>query len=496
MPRRRRRVVHHRALTLRPLNPVEPTTNICLELRDHSRVTKSAIALFGSRSSANLAAQAARLADQFITQNAPLFHLLNVAIQRDYDGTDVLLHIDSGSAIGAVPLFSPLTAKPDFGLVVQPRFPWTGIGPMLAEMGWLISPTPLRLPLLRRSERRVPPWVLSFMVLARLKALLDRMERRFELTTEMRSAPKGNIDWTQYATRQLPLGSFLSVPCTFPELRDDRHLKSAIRFTIEKQLRSLETQHQQGAFVHRLIALAESLLHKVDTVPSRRPGAHDVETWSRRPMRGDGFVEGLQAIDWTVEERGLAGLSDLEGIPWTMPMEQFFEAWVETVMRSVARNAGGIVKTGRQRETVSPLAWSPPYLGSQRSLVPDMILELEGTSYIIDAKYKRHWEEFQEGAWHNQSAALRERHRADLLQALAYANLARTADVVCCLVYPCSEMTWKSLAKRDRLFHQSELPNRGRRVRVWLTAMPMGVAANMVAEPFSKQMRADRSCGS
>jgi hypothetical protein len=99
-------------------------------------------------------------------------------------------------------------------------------------------------------------------------------------------------------------------------------------------------------------------------------------------LRSDSFIEGLQAIDWTVEERGLAGLSDLEGIPWTMPMEQFFEAWVETVMRCVARSVGGILKTGRQRETVAALAWSPPYLGSQRSLVPDMILELDQTSFI------------------------------------------------------------------------------------------------------------------
>jgi len=37
-----------------------------------------------------------------------------------------------------------------------------------------------------------------------------------------------------------------------PELRDDRHLKGAIRFTIEKQLRSLETQHEVGTFIHRL----------------------------------------------------------------------------------------------------------------------------------------------------------------------------------------------------------------------------------------------------
>ena len=186
-----------------------------------------------------------------------------------------------------------------------------------------------------------------------------------------------------------------------PELRDDRHLKGAIRFTIEKQLRSLETQHEVGAFIHRLIALAESLLRKVDAFPSRRPEKPDVETWLRRPMRTDSFIEGLQAIDWTVEERGLAGLSDLEGIPWTMPMEHFFEAWVETVMRSIAR-------------------------------------QMEGTSFIVDAKYKRHWEELEHGAWHEQNTELRERHRVDLLQVLAYANLASTTNIVCCLVYPCS----------------------------------------------------------
>lgn len=492
MPRVRRRPLHHRSTARTPLHLINPATDICLELRDHSRVTRSAIALFGSKFSSNPASQAARLADQFINQNTPFLQLLNVTIQRDYDGTDLLLHIESGSAIGAVPLVSPLTGRSEFGLIVQPRFPWSGIGPMLAEMGWLITPTPLRLPLLKRSERRVPPWVLSFMVLARLKAMLDRLDRRFELTTEIRSAPKGSIDWTQYATREVPRGNFLSVPCTFPDLNNDRYVMGAIRFTIERQLQSLETQREQGTFVHRLIALAESLLRKIDAVPSRRPGTLDVRTWLRRPLRADSFVEGLQAIEWTIEERGLAGTSDLEGIPWTMSMEQFFEAWVETVMRRVARNAGGILKTGRQRETVSPLAWRPPYLGSQRSLVPDMILELEQTSFIIDAKYKRHWEEFQEGDWHSQSAELHERHRADLLQVLAYANLARTVDVLCCLVYPCSQSTWESLTKRDRLFHQSELPNRGRRIRVWLTAMPMGVAADAVAMLFAKQMRTDR----
>lgn len=110
----------------------------------------------------SLAGRAARLTEQFVAQNHSLMALLDVRIERDYDGNDLHLLIQAGSAVGAIPLISPTTARPDYGLVVQPRFPWAGIGPMLAEMGWRVGPTPLRLPLLRRSERRVPVWVLSF----------------------------------------------------------------------------------------------------------------------------------------------------------------------------------------------------------------------------------------------------------------------------------------------------------------------------------------------
>lgn len=493
MPRGRTRSTRQRTHSNSPLTAIRPAQEICLELADYSRTTRSAVEFFGSSNSANPQAQAARLADQFIQQNSPIFQLLHVDVHRDYDGTDVLLNIESHGAVGAVPLRSPLTARHDFGLVVQPRFPWAGIGPMLAEMGWLISPSPLKLPLLKRSERRVPLWVLSFMVLARFKALLDRLDRRFEVTTETRPAPKGRIEWTQYATRQMPRGEFLSVPCTFPDLRDDRLLKGAIRFAIEKQRRSLESQCEQGTFVHRLIAFAESLLLRVGGVSARRPTLGEVQSWFRRPMRTEVLFEGLQAIDWTVEERGLAGLSDLEGIPWAMPMEQFFEAWVETVMRAVSQRTGGLLKVGRRRETVSALAWEPPYMGSQRSLVPDLILEMEDVAVIVDAKYKRHWEELQEHGWRGQDNDLREQHRADLLQILAYANLVASKQVICCLVYPCSTPTWESLARRDRLFHCSELPNRGRRIHVWLTAIPMSSARDTIAVQFGEKLRSVRS---
>ncbi len=59
-------------------------------------------------------------------------------------------------------------------------------------------------------------------------------------------------------------------------------------------------------------------------------------------------------------------------------------------------------------------------------------------------------------------------------------------------IYPCSLTTWESLVERGRLFHQSEFPNRGRHVRVWLAAMPMCAAVEGVASTLRDEFRATR----
>jgi hypothetical protein len=462
---------------------------VCLQLTDHSSVKHSAIDFFDLRKQRDPHSQAARLTHQFVTQNRQLMNLLDVSIDPEYDGDDVRLRIQSGSGVGAIPLFSPTTSRLDYGLVVQPRFPWAGIGPMLADMGWKISPTPLKLPLLRKSERKVPAWVLSFMILVRLKALLDSIDRRFELISETRQAPRGKVNWTEYATRNITRAGFLSLPCTFPDLRDDQLLKGAIRHTAERQLQSLEAQKEQGAFVHKLIDLAMQLLTRVGPVRSYIPSSLMLGNWAQRPMRTETFTDGLQAIEWTVDERGLAGMSDLEGIPWKMPMEQFFEAWVETTFRIVAQNTGGQVRVGRKRETVHPIQWDPVYTGSQKSLVPDIWLEWASATLIVDAKYKRHWEELQQLSWARVEEAIREDHRNDLLQILAYANLARTRSVIVCLAYPCSQQSWNSLQERSRLVHHAEFSVGERSIQLWLTAIPMATAVSRIAAPLTEQLR-------
>jgi 5-methylcytosine-specific restriction endonuclease McrBC regulatory subunit McrC len=202
------------------------------------------------------------------------------------------------------------------------------------------------------------------------------------------------------------------------------------------------------------------------------------------------FREGLQAIEWTIEDRGLAGISDLEGIPWRMPMEQFFEAWLEVVFHNVAREIGAQVRTGRKRETVHAMHWEPSYVGAQNSLIPDLWLDCGATTVIVDAKYKRHWEELEDANPRSLDEAIRERHRHDIFQVLAYANLARTARVVVCLAYPCTPHTWARMCERKRVVHKADISVGTRSVALWLTAVPMDTSVENISRVLVPELRA------
>lgn len=455
---------------------------ICFEGSDFSRVRFPARVLIRGEMPRNPEQQAGRLAQQFVKQNRGLLADFGVNPRVAYDGEHLDVVLETSSQVGALPLLSPTTGRPDYGLIIKPRFEWLGIGGMLAEMGWRVIPTPLRLPLLPGSERKIPLWVLSTIILFRLRALLNGLDRRFELTTAHLLAPRGTVDWQRYAIEQLPRAQFLQVPCQFPDLRDDQDLKAAIHFTLRKQLASLNTQRHAGPLVMQLIELCISLLEKVHSVPARQPSPNMLLAWTTKSVQTNVFREGLQAVEWTIDNRGLAGLADLRGLPWILSMETFFEAWVETIVSRLARNIGGTVHIGRKRETIVPFQWEPPYRGSQRYLLPDVILERENETIIFDAKYKRHWEELALTQWHRMDEIIRHDHRQDLLQVLAYAATKSTAKVTCCLVYPCQSKTWDSLKERDRLFHLANIPAGSRQLNLILMAMPMSHNLDVVLE--------------
>ncbi|HJL15894.1 MAG TPA: hypothetical protein RMH99_09570 [Sandaracinaceae bacterium LLY-WYZ-13_1] len=442
---------------------------------------------------ADVRGNAERRAEDLVRLNHGLLSDLQVRARVGRVRGDPGLHVEAGSRVGAIPLRSPVTGRPDFGLVVTPRFPWSGVGDLLATTGFRIVPELLPLPELPQSERRIPPWVLSSVVLQRLERLLEASTRRFTTVEADLRAPRGAVDWTAYASARLPRGRALEVPCRYPDLRDDERLRSAIHWTVRRHRDGLLAAPAGGRVVRELLALCERLLGRLAGTPPVPPGARLRAAWHRTPFVPRAFREGIAAIDWTADERGLAGLSDLAGLSWRLDMAAFFEAWVEAITAWVATRTGAFLRAGREERTRVSLDWRPRRAGSQRSLLPDLVLSRPGLVVVLDAKYKRHAADIERLGWSGVADRLREEHRADLLQALAYSSLYDAERIVSLLVYPCGVERWRELARRRRVLARARVRSRQRNLEMGLLAVPLGgdptepgaMLEQLVREPLS-----------
>lgn len=417
---------------------------------------------------------AERRAEALVQQNRGILSDMLIQAHVERRSGQPGLRFQTSARIGAVPLRSPVSGRPDFGLVVTPRFPWEGVGDLLDATGLRVCPDLLPLPDLPQSEWRIPPWVLSSVVLRRIERLLDAAQRRFALRTEDRAAPRGRVDWSLYARTRFPRGRALSVPCTYPDLRDDEELRSAAHWTVRRHRDALLGQRATSRMVRRLLALCDRLLAVLAGSPPAVPSPNLRTRWRRTPLRAEAFQHGIEAIEWTADERGLAGLSDLAGLSWRLDMEVAFEAWVEALAVRLAQRRGGTVTAGLRGETRVPLIWTPPGAGSQRALLPDVVLRRDDVAVVLDAKYKRHSEQIERLGWHGVQEWLREQHRQDLLQVLAYAAVLDAPRVVAVLVYPCGSEAWKLLQVRRRTLTRARVAGTPRRIELALLAVPLG----------------------
>lgn len=429
-------------------------------------------------------------AESLVKFNRGVLHDFRIAARTTSRGDVPGIEFTTSSRVGAIPLLSPISGRADFGLVVEPRFSWTSAGEMLHGTGFKVVPEILPLPNPPQSERRIPAWVLSSVVLVRLQALLKDLQRRFVYVDTDSPAPKGSVDWGRYARNRLPVGRSLQVPVRYPDLREDEELRAGIAWVVRRHQDVLLSEPSGGMAVRKLLIICAELEAQLGGVTARLPAQSATSRWQRLPISRQVFRDGVEAIAWTVDERGLGGISDLSGLAWRMDMEVFFEAWIEAIAVQSARLCGASVTSARLGQTRVPLSWNPPSSGSQRSLIPDVVISRGDVTVVVDAKYKRHAEEIDRLGWGNVGAELRERHRDDVLQALAYSTLFNSKRTVACLAYPVTLDRWKQLQARDRDLVRARVQARsGREVELAILAVPLTGEARSPAQALERCLR-------
>ena len=393
-------------------------------------------------------------------------------ISTSSDGT--VIHLIPGGRAGAIPLRSAQTGHVAAGLVVRPRFGWAGIGRVLTQTGWSAAPQFLELPLVPGSGREVPPWVLAGPVLARLSALLAHLQRGYEQREETLNHPRGRILWTEYLRHSFVRGEWSRLPCRFPDLDTDPLLRREIRWAVERVRDQLRIVGGLDIVARTLILVAQGILDLLGDLPAAMPRRDRLRRLAGSRLVDHALRQGLEAMAWIVDERGLGGGREQDGIAWQLPLDRLWESYVEAVTRREATLTGAEVRVGRLRETVFPLRWTGFGHGSLGHLTPDIVVRRGRSVHVIDAKYKGHLADLDDEGWRRFTDDQREGHRADVHQVLAYASLYDAEEITATLTYPLRQSTWEVLSASGRDTARADLLHGGRRIRLELRGLPFG----------------------
>lgn len=414
-------------------------------------------------------------AESFLRFNEATLRELDVVANLVASHPEPAVELLPGARAGAVPLRSAQTGSVVAGFVVRPRFGWAGVGNLLSETGWAGSPTFLDLPLVPGSARQVPPWVLAGPVLFRLQAMLARVVPGYAVREEVRQRPRGAVLWSQYVSRSLVRGGWHRLPCRFPDLSVDPLLRGHVRWALERVRSELTRVGSTEPIAASLVHLASRLLDDLaDAVPSKPRSAEIQRLMSARTLMDGVLRQGLQALGWVVDERGLGGGAEMDGLAWQLPLEDLWERYVEAKIREEVAREGGEVTVGRLRQTVFPLQWSSNTLRSLTHLVPDIVVRRGRAVRVVDAKYKAHFAELDQHAWARLTDEVRGAHRADIHQVLAYASLYDAEEVTATLVYPLRQETWEQLRASGRDRAQAALFHGRRSLRLEMRGLPFG----------------------
>jgi hypothetical protein len=404
-----------------------------------------------------IGASGERWVEPFLAAN--LVGLRRLGLQHEVRvDPDLRVLLRPGSRIGAIPLLSPATRKVAAGLLVEPRFRWPALGAVFNAIGFSVEPELGGAALVPGSAREVPPWLLAGPVIERIATMLHHRRRGFVERQETRTSLRGRVDWTAWASRQVPGGAWTTFPCRYTEPDDDPDLIASVRWTLARLEEDLATVAWSPP-ARRLLRRAGELHAEIGPGLSRRPSSWNLSGVS------EWVAAALEAMTWVVEERGLGGARNLDGLAWDLSIDAVWEAWIAAFSAELGRSLG--MTASPFQAARRPLCWTGP-AHSMGSLAPDV--ELRGADRVIwvDAKYKAHLDQVARRGWGGLSDDVRAEHRADLHQALAYAALADAPLVDTLLLYP------RILEENRSAPTVATVTTGRRRVRLILASVPFG----------------------
>lgn len=367
---------------------------------------------------------------KFIDYNSEQFKFLGV--QPYIIGTDqsTALTFRSSGFIGSIPLRASDTGKQIGDFVVMPRF--TGRDrfedyiEILNLLGTEISPEVIdSLPLASGKNFRPPLYLEAVKFIAALEKLTMRPWRKFDNIEKVSSQPTGQINWTKYINSEYKVENRIKFTARTNVLSEFHTEYSEIRYVFDickGELLSANTpQRIKNSLLTKLSFLEERLYH------------HKPKATNKIIVR---FSDTPSVKTCKEQANRILNFNLVDSTAWRVDFSDVFEKFIQHIFKEVAKETGGQLYSNFKFHSRT----SKHYSWELKHIEPDAIFQKENVLVFIDAKYKSNlYNKF------DQSEVLKEDHRHDLHQIMAYASFSKTDCKFGFLCYPSDKIELKGI---------------------------------------------------
>ncbi len=360
----------------------------------------------------------------FININKKNFEFLNVTPFIVGEGNNLSIRFRSDKYIGAIPLKSPDTGKQIGDFIVQPRFLSSRISTDYIELIYLlkseIQPEFLNTSPLSSGDKIKPPLFYDSLIFVDLlfKTVISNW-RKFKSLQKIYDFPKSDIDWDKYIEQEWNPSFKLKYPC-HDNILSINHIEfSTLKYVFDlakKEIFSIKTPPKLRKMVEAKVNLIEKYLELIQPIQ-----VNIITLKNSDPI----------IVKRTKEQANKVLNFNLRtSKAWRIDFSLVFEKFVQLIFNKVALRFGGVVLSNYKfkRRSYDYPSWSLSHLE------PDIVLKKDDFMVMVDAKYKSNIYNMK-----NPSNILKDEHRKDLHQLIAYTSFENLKNRIGVLCYPSSK---------------------------------------------------------
>lgn len=371
---------------------------------------------------------------KFLSINKDVFEFLGVKPRIINTDQNTSIAFRTSSFIGAIPLRASDTGKQIGDFVVMPRF--TGRDrfedyiEILNLLGTEISPEVIdSLPLASGKNFRPPLYLEAVKFIAALEVLISKLWRKFNNVEKISSQPSGQINWNKYTNNEYKIENRLKFPTRKNILSEFHNEYSEVRYVFDlcknELLSSNTPQRIKNIIRPRLNFIEEKLYHHKPSVTNNISISSSDSPVIKICKEQANKILNFNLVDSTA---------------WRVDFSDVFEKFVQHIFKEVANETGGKLFANFKFQSKT----SKHYSWELKHIEPDAIYKKDKFLVFIDAKYKSNlYNKF------GNSETLKDDHRRDLHQIMAYSSFSKTNLKYGFLCYPSNELEIKTITYKN-----------------------------------------------